>query len=128
MTPPPSREPEMPNEPVTRERLVEAFGEEAVAEMDRYFVVPGPNAPSREPGQAGVTDADEPERWPQECESVTTSWRMSRLLRDRTRYREHIVALEKLAQDVADSGYGDAVMGMRDEARALLEVQDEDHN
>ena len=45
-----------------------------------------------------------------------------------TRYQERITELEKLAQDVAVSGYGDAVMGMRDTARALLEVPDEDHN
>ena len=43
---------------------------------------------------APVTDADEPERWPQECESVTTSWRMSRLLADRTRDKERIGELE----------------------------------
>ena len=48
--------------------------------------------------------------------------------RERTRDKERIGELEKLAQDVADSGYGDAVMGMRDTARALLEVQDEDHD
>ena len=95
--------------------------------------------PSREPGQAGVTDAEAKtwQDWAEEdIDGVEGSDGVEgnhdemflRLLADRTRYKERIRELEKLAQDVAVSGYGDAVMGMRDTACALLEVQDEDHN
>ena len=75
---------------------------------------------------APVTDADEPERWPQECESVTTSWHMSRFLADRNRYREALRLWDDHLPGCSGSprcecGYA--------EARALLgEVPDEDHN
>ena len=78
--------------------------------------------PSREPGQAGVSDADEPERWPQECESVTTSWRMSRLLADRTRYQACIEAAEQERDD-----YKEATADVLTWMRSWLDAARESH-
>lgn len=103
---PPSPEPEPPNEPVTRERLVEIFGEKLVAALDRYVVVPGPGTKSpSEP--AAVTDAENVALAVAHLEGVIQNLceigtkgpledavAVRIVLADRARYQERIAALE----------------------------------
>ena len=102
--------------------------------------------PSREPGQAGVTDAEAKtwQDWAEEdIDGVEGSDGVEgnhdemflRLLADRTRYQERIRALEQALKHWGGDGRHMGISKVDPvtcpscvKARALLEVPDEDHN